>query len=261
MSRKRQSPIYNPQGRPAVQLTTLSYTFADGHIVQEHFHKEDQLLFASKGVMTIRTGNGIWVVPPLRAVWIPGNEIHSIVMAGSVLMRTLYFAPKFAEATPRKCFVLNVSSLFRELILHACTKPAWKIRIAEEGRIIEVLLDQLKLASTIPLQLPEPKDSRAARVVEILIGDPSDPRTLGELCKGTGGSKRTIERAFLDDTGMTFGKWRQQLRLLHGMRLLAAGEKVTVAALESGYNSPSAFIAVFKKALGHTPHQYLGLHT
>ena len=44
----------------------------------------------------------------------------------------------------------------------------------------------------------------------------------------------------------------------HGMKLLAAGEKVTVAALECGYNSPSAFISVFKTAFGHTPSHYLG---
>lgn len=260
MSRKRQRAIFNPQGRASAQLTTLSYDFVDGYTVAEHFHNEAQLVFASKGVMTIRTEHGIWVVPPLRAVWIPPREIHSITMCGAVLMRTLYFIPKVAKTIPKECFVLNVSPLFRELILHACTKQAWKTRIAKERRILEILLDQLKSSPTIPLQLPQPRDSRAARVVDMLIRDPSDPRTLGELCKGVGGSKRTIERAFLADTGMTFGKWRQQLRLLHGMRLLAAGAKVTTAALESGYNSTSAFISIFKKALGHTPLHYLDLH-
>jgi AraC-like DNA-binding protein len=56
---------------------------------------------------------------------------------------------------------------------------------------------------------------------------------------------------------MNFGKWRQQLRLLHALQLLASGEKVTAAALEAGYNSPSAFIAMFRKQLGTTPTRYL----
>ena len=257
MSKKRQSPIFNPQGRPSCQLTTFSYDFADGYFVDEHFHHEDQLVFASRGVMTIRTRHGIWVVPPLRAVWIPGEEVHSIAMSGAVLMRTLYFAPKIATSMSRKCFVMNVSALFRELILHACTKVGWKKRIAEDQRIIDVILDQLRFATAIPLQLPRPKDSRALHVVDLLVNDPSDQRTLKDLCKEAGGSKRTVERAFLEDTGMTFGKWRQQIRLFHGMRLLASGEKVAVAALESGYSSQSAFISVFKKALGAPPNQFL----
>jgi AraC-like DNA-binding protein len=55
---------------------------------------------------------------------------------------------------------------------------------------------------------------------------------------------------------MTFGKWRQQLRLMQAMRLLAEGAKVTHAALESGYSTPSAFISMFRKTLGTTPASY-----
>jgi AraC-like DNA-binding protein len=56
---------------------------------------------------------------------------------------------------------------------------------------------------------------------------------------------------------MSFAQWRQQLRLLHAIQFLARGEKVTAAALESGYNSTSAFISMFRKQLGTTPSRYL----
>jgi AraC-like DNA-binding protein len=52
---------------------------------------------------------------------------------------------------------------------------------------------------------------------------------------------------------MPFAKWRQQLRLVHALQLLASGEQVTVAAMESGYASTSAFISMFRKQLGTTP--------
>jgi AraC-like DNA-binding protein len=256
MPRKRQTAKLDPQGHPAAQLTTLSYSYTDGHNIAEHFHKEDQLVFASKGVMTIKTRQGIWVVPPQRAVWIPAKDVHSISMSGMVLMRTLYFAPKHVRSFSAKCLVLNVSPLLRELILHACERKAWKIKAPSERRLIEIIVEQMRAANAISLQLPQPQDSRAVRVAEALFKDPSNTKTLDQLCQDAGGSKRTVERAFVEETGLTFGKWRQQLRLLHGMRLLASGEKVTVAALEAGYNSPSAFISVFKKAFGRTPNRY-----
>jgi AraC-like DNA-binding protein len=65
-----------------------------------------------------------------------------------------------------------------------------------------------------------------------------------------------VERLFQEEVGMTFGKWRQQLRLMQAMRLLAEGAKVTHAALEAGYSTPSAFISMFRKALGTTPTLY-----
>jgi AraC-like DNA-binding protein len=55
---------------------------------------------------------------------------------------------------------------------------------------------------------------------------------------------------------MTFRQWRQQLRLLEALRLLGRGEPVTNIALDVGYSSLSAFVSVFRKALGVTPGRY-----
>lgn len=207
--------------------------------------------------MTVDTKQGVWVVPPSRAVWIPAETFHSVVMSGRVSMRTLYFVPKLCRTLPRKCFVMNVTSLLEELILHACTFQRLHKRAPTERRVLEIIVDQLKAVESIPLQLPHPSDSRARRVVETLFANPADQRTLDKLCTDSGASKRTIQRLFLSETKMTFHKWRQQFRLLHAMQRLAAGEKVTAAALEAGYNSTSAFISMFRKQLGTTPTRYL----
>ena len=55
---------------------------------------------------------------------------------------------------------------------------------------------------------------------------------------------------------MTFFEWRKQLRLLEAIDLLGQGKTVTSVALELGYNSPSAFIAMFRRSLGVCPGQY-----
>ena len=43
---------------------------------------------------------------------------------------------------------------------------------------------------------------------------------------------------------------------MRSLQLLAAGEKITHAALEAGYSTPSAFIAMFRSTLGVTPGRY-----
>ena len=238
------------------QAATLSYDFPDGHRIEEHFHPEDQLVFASEGVMTVRTEQGIWVVPPLRAVWIPAQTPHSVAMSGPVSMRTLYFAPRRIRPLGAKCFVMNVSPLLRELILHACQFPRLRKNDAIQRRVLEFIVEQLKAANSIPLQLPQPNDSRAMRVAQALMAEPGKQGTPQNLCEDCGASKRTIERLFIAETKMTFRQWRQQLRLLHAMQLLASGEKVTGAALDAGYNSASSFIAMFRRQLGQTPRRY-----
>jgi AraC-like DNA-binding protein len=257
MSHKCQSILFVPGGRLLGEMASVSADLAHGHVIPEHSHPEDQLLFASNGVMTLHTKQGVWVVPPMRAVWIPADTPHSVAMSGPVSMRTLYFLPRLCKKFSEKCFVMNVSPLLRELILHACKFKRLNKKASPERRIIEIIVEQLKAVDSIPLQLPHPTDARAMRVVKTLLADPGDQRDLERLCRDCGASKRTIQRVFLEETKMNFGKWRQQLRLLHGLQLLASGEKVTAAALEAGYSSPSAFISMFRKQLGTTPMRYL----
>lgn len=257
MAEKCHSILMDSRGRAVAQVASVSADFKSGKVIPEHYHPEHQLVFASAGVMTVHTGQNIWVVPPMRAVWIPALTPHRVVMSGMVSMRTLYLLPKLCRSLPRKCFTMNVSPLLRELILHACQFSKLRTASPVQRRIIQVLIDQLKGVHSIPLQLPQPTDSRALRVVRSLSGDPSDSRSLAALCKECGASKRTVERLFIRETKMTFGKWRQQFRLLHSVELLASGEKVTAAALGAGYNSASAFIAMFRRQLGATPKSYL----
>ena len=255
MSQKCHS-LSAPTRRWSAQVATLSYDFRNGHVIPEHYHPEDQLVFASKGVMTVRTKQGIWVVPPLRAVWIPARTPHSVTMAGSVSMRTMYFLPKLVTVIPRECLVLNITPLLRELLIHACSFPRLKKAVPAQGRIIGMIVDQLSAARSIPLHLPHPSDQRAMRVVKAMMTEPSGRATLDELCKHCGATKRTIQRAFISETNLSFGKWRQQWRLLNALQQLASGAKVTGAALDAGYNSTSAFIAMFRKQLGTTPTRY-----
>jgi len=254
MSRKRQGVHICP--RLPSPVTALSYELDHGQVIPEHMHPEDQLVYACQGVMTVRTSAGTWVVPAQRAVWIPARTPHSILMSGAVSMRTVYLRARLVQRLPRECCVVNVSPLVTQLIVHLCTVGKLSRKSKTHAHLIDVLIDQLDSVQEVPLQLPAPSDRRAARVAAALQGTLENSRSLAWACKQAGASKRTIERLFQQETGMSLGKWRQQLRLLRSLQLLAAGEKISHAALEAGYSTPSAFIAMFRKALGTTPRYF-----
>src|ERR1700752_1697783 len=107
MSQMRQPGIFDRSGDRKSAITTLTRDYPAGHVIPLHFHDRDQLVYASRGVMTVRTRDGTWVVPPHRAVWIPARVPHIVTMSGSVAMRTLYLKPRLAKGLPRACCVIN----------------------------------------------------------------------------------------------------------------------------------------------------------
>jgi AraC-like DNA-binding protein len=220
--------------------------YSDGFVLERHRHDWTQLVFASSGVMVVTTDDGSWVVPPQRAVLVPPYVDHEIAMRGEVSMRTLYFR----EIAPPGVVVIGVTPLLRELVIHCVARMALDHAVAADQRLIGLLLDLVAQAEPMPLGLPMPQDLRAFEVAQGLLRDPANPKYVGA-------SVRTLERLFLAETGMTLGRWRQQARLHHALAALAAGHSVNEVAEQVGYASPSAFIAMFKAALGTSPAKFL----
>jgi AraC-like DNA-binding protein/quercetin dioxygenase-like cupin family protein len=239
--------------RPVV---AMAKEFSSGHLIALHKHERSQFLYASSGVMTVNTGKGVWVVPPLRAVWIPGGTPHQIRVSGSLSMRTLYMEPDYFAGPAPGCCVVAVSPLLKELILHAMELPRLYALGGAEERLIKVLLDQITDMHISPLELPIPEDARLLKVYRQLSHNPGDNRSLKAWGQEVGATGRTLARRIRSETGMSFGQWRQQIRILEALKRLGQNEPVTSVAIELGYDSPSAFISMFKKALGKTPGQY-----
>src|SRR5260370_3772487 len=118
MSKKRQVAIFDRLADQDSRIVALTHNYSAGHKIPLHFHDRDQLVYASRGVMTVHTGDGTWVVPTHRAVWIPEGVPHTISMSGTVAMRTLYLKARLATSMPRECCVVNVPPLVIEFIVH-----------------------------------------------------------------------------------------------------------------------------------------------
>jgi AraC-like DNA-binding protein len=260
MSRIGQSlPVGHPGDLddPARPVVSVASDHPGPHHFPPHHHLRAQLVFASSGVMTVSTAEGTWVVPPQQAVWVPPGTVHEVRCDGPLAMRTLYLHPDAAEDLPGTCRVVTVPALLRELILWATAVPPDYAPDGPEARLMAVIPDQLRALEEEPLHLPMPSDRRLRAVADALARDPADGRRLEDWASQAGASERTLARLFRRETGMTFGSWRQRLRLLAAIARLADGRPVTEVAFDLGYESPSAFVAMFRREMGEPPARYL----
>jgi AraC-like DNA-binding protein len=241
---------------PERPVTVMAFDIAQGTSTGRHAHPFGQLVHAAEGVMRVHTDRGTWIVPPERAVWVPPELEHDVEMVTSVAMRTVYTDRGVMPHAPSKSCVVPVSSLLRELILEALRLPRTKSVGDEEERLLRVLLDQISFSDVVPLHLPMPKSARLQDIARALQRDPSDKRTLAAWAKLKSGSARTLAREFRRETGLSFGAWRAQLRLMRALEMLALKHSVTDVALSLGYESTSAFITRFRRHLGTTPARF-----
>ncbi|HWA61688.1 MAG TPA: helix-turn-helix transcriptional regulator [Caulobacteraceae bacterium] len=234
-------------------VRSLAVTYADGGGEPPHRHAWGQLVYGVSGVIHVALDRAAWLAPPTRAIWAPPGVTHALSMRGRVAMRTLYIAPDWAAALPREAAVLQISPLLRELILHVVSLQMLRSGEPAHARLASVLVDLLAQAPSDDLVLPLPADKRARTVCERIQAAPDDRAGLATLARDAGASLRTLQRLFPAETGLSLDAWRQKARLIHAVAQLSSGAPVTTAALDSGYDSPSAFIAAFRRQFGVTP--------
>lgn len=224
--------------------------------VSWHSHRRGQLICTLRGCVTVLTEGAQFVVPPQRAVWLPPETRHAARYPREVAFRGLFVAATHCESLPGRPSVVQVDPLTRELIDAAVRLP-WDYAVeGPEARLMTVLLDQLTALSAVPLHLPEGRDARVRQVMQALRANPADDRRLDAWARSVHLSERSLARRFAEDTGMSFGTWRQQLRLAVALERLALGEPITTVAIDLGYRTPSSFTTMFKKALGVPPSAY-----
>jgi AraC-like DNA-binding protein len=237
-------------------VRSLAFTYRDGHPGSPHRHRWAQLIYALSGVTQVAVEDRLWFVPPTRAIWIAQGTTHEVFIKGDVAFRTLFIDPVRAGRLERAVKVLEVRPLLRELIVHVVSTGMLDPKIPEHDRLAGVLMDLVSQAPSTDLVLPLPRDARALRLAQHLHAQPADKRDLATLAVEAGASLRTLQRCFADETRLTIEAWRQKARLVHSTTALSAGATVTDAAIDCGYDSPSAFITAFRKQFGVTPGRF-----
>ena len=234
----------------------MAHDLPPAHEIPWHSHPRFQLIYAVRGVMMIDTREGTWLVPPQRAVWMPPKMAHRVRCSTAVQMRTLYIRPAAVKRMPNTCEVFEVTPLLRELIVRATELPIEYDERGAAGRIMRLLLDELAALPSLPYNLPMPKTAPLEAICARLMAAPNDAATLDDLAGRHGTTARTLARHFRRQTGMSFAEWRRRARLLRALGWIAEGRPILAVALDLGYDSPSAFSAMFRRELGVPPSHF-----
>jgi AraC-like DNA-binding protein/quercetin dioxygenase-like cupin family protein len=240
-----------PDDAPAVQVAT--FPMPAGFVFDWHTHTDHQLAWAASGVLTVLTDTATWVLPPTRALWIPAGLRHETRSSGTAVMRSAYLSPaqcpvSWPEPTP-----VAATRLLAELVGYLEGDDLAADQRAHAEAVLAGLLEPVTMA-TIELRFPPPGPAR--QVAQALAANPDDHRTLEQWGRLAGASGRSLARAFVAGTGLTFGRWRVLARLQAALPALAAGHPISGVARRAGYESASAFVAAFRRETGTTPAAY-----
>lgn len=245
-----------PADEPFFVVRAASAGLRHDHHIARHAHAWHQLVYASRGVLTVSTDQGSWVTPPHWAVWVPARQVHEVRCTGVSELRTLYLRPGAGKGLPRLCALVPVPPLLRELILRAADLRLLDRREAEHRALATLVVAGIRAEPTAPHQLNPPVSDRLRE----LVGDPEravvTAGSTRQLARSAALGVRTLERRFQAETGLSLGRWRRQARFRQALRALAAGQAVKAVAAECGYRSASAFVAAFRASFGTTPGRY-----
>jgi AraC-like DNA-binding protein/quercetin dioxygenase-like cupin family protein len=241
--------------RPVIAKRT---DFESGDVESWHSHTQPQFVYTTHGVLRVITPDGAWTLGPYRGLWIAPLVAHELQAVSPVEMYTVYFEVDVAPRDEGSCHVLMISTLLHALV-GALVLDQQNGHPERRSALIDPLLLQEMHEAQLASEglLPLPKDRRLQQICGHLMDTPADNTPLNDWGMRVGASESTLERAFKDDTGLTFGQWRQRLRLVESIARLAKGMAVSAIAAELGYRNSSAFITMFRRAMGETPQRFL----
>jgi hypothetical protein len=94
------------------------------------------------------------------------------------------------------------------------TRPALYALDGPDARLVNVLLDELATLAVDKHRLPMPTDPRLRRLVDEMSEHPAAFATVKTWAKRIGVGERTLNRLLVRETGLSFGRWREQLHIV-----------------------------------------------
>ena len=238
-------------------IYAFSENYPHGHIEDWHSHDRIQLIHTLTGVIRIQTHEGIWIIPPGRGVWIPAHKPHALLSSGDVKARGVFIEDTLQHDIQNECRVVAIPALLRELISSAMDIQNEIQPESRNERLLQLILDEVRLLPALAFNLPDPQSPKLQQLCQRIKENLALEWSLEESAQQLHISSKTLARHFQKETGLHFSHWVRQAKLMQAMIDLAMNKPVLNVALDLGYESPSAFSAMFKRETSMTPSDYL----
>ncbi len=221
-----------------------------------HTHAFGQITSALSGSMYVGTPDRVHLLCSAMAIWIPPDTRHWLRYGARNEMIYVDVSCDEAERLGGNCRVVGMTPLL-ESLMTATVPGASPERSAAHTATLHALLRQEFIAATdVPLSVAMPHDRRIVGVARAALNGPGEVGKSGDWLSEVAAGRKTIERLFVTETGMTPARWLRHVRVLHAITRLAAGDKVGMVALDMGYESASAFTYMFRKTIGVCPSRF-----
>lgn len=219
-----------------------------------HTHPEHVVFFPILGTESVVVAGHPYRLTVGEGVWVPADTAHSVVRVPSSTMAAVHIDPAAWGGEALTVREVGVRAALRELLIYLMEAPIPKDQRLRAQRVcLELLADEGRREFDLVI----PQDERIAPIVQALLADPADGRSIEEWAWAVSLSSRTVARVFDRTTGKTFAAWRTQLRVTRAVELLISGMPVGVVAGKVGYASVGAFSNAFQRVSGHRPHEFL----
>lgn len=243
-----------PKSEAAQRLVILSEQEVPEVAVEwePHSHRRHLLVWGRHGSMSIRLDSRVLSIPEGQGLWLPSGAVHSGRLTAGMRFHDAFFDPARTPELFSGPTVVAMTPVLEALLNHLARTD---LDPEARERAERVVFDVME-ADERPLQVELPEDHRLQPVVEALLDDPGDPRSLRQWAELAGVSERTVTRAFQEATGLSFARWRQSLRIQRALSLLDGDEEIQDISDLLGYSQPSTFISAFRRVMGMTPGVY-----
>jgi AraC-like DNA-binding protein len=245
------------EGDPPKPVSFRTETYRGGTVFPAKAQPWGELNYALTGVVDFDIDGVRYLSPPHYAIWIPPDIVHEAWNRHDVRYVTVYVERSLCAALPQQPATLAISPLLKAILADFANRSVNQPTSAEDLRLAQVLIDQIRLAPRSESYLPIVDDGLLGPVLSALQDDPGDRRSLAVWARCTGTTERTLSRRCHDLLGMSFNEWRQRLKVVAALAAIEAGEPVNGIAKALGYSNASAFIAMFRRLTGTSPKQML----
>ena len=249
----------NVRGIDTSSLEAFAYLDSDRNIRYDwHAHERHQLMYAFAGTLRLEAENGIYLLPPQRAAWIPAGVMHRTTLH-NVLSGSVFFASSLL-ATEQPCVrIIPAAPIVREMVQYALRWPPGRTpgdALADSFFKTLALLCAEWIKEEVPFCLPAARSGQIAAAMEYTLSN-LENATLEGAADAAALSPRQFRRRFSAESGIVWRQFHHQARMLRAMELLQLPQAtVTGVAYEVGFNSLSAFAKGFGRFTGQSPNEF-----